>query len=231
MNPTQLSKQIMEELKALGRGSRQEHRPSAQRDFGVYTADLRGVVRRHKQSLKSQDAEFVLSLAHSLIDQNVSECRHVAYELIAAHSAARETLDQPTVESLGRGIDNWACVDTFCAYVAGAAWRAGHVPDDMFDSWAASEDLWWRRAAVVSTVALNTKSRGGTGDKVRTLRMCEKLVLDPEIMVQKAISWALRELVPWDRDAVEHFLLAHQETVSARVRREVRRKLDTGKKN
>jgi 3-methyladenine DNA glycosylase AlkD len=50
-------------------------------------------------------------------------------------------------------------------------------------------------------------------------------------MVQKAISWALRELVARDRKAVERFLAAHGDAVSSRVRREVLRKLRTGKKN
>lgn len=231
MNPTEVTTKIAGELEALGRGSRQGHRPSSQRDFGVYTKDLRAVVRRHKGELKSEGAAFVLQLAHRLIDQKVTECRQVAYELVAGHSAAREALDESSVEELGRGIDNWACVDNFCSYVAGAAWRAGHVSDSMIERWATSENPWWRRAAVVSTVALNTKSRGGTGDESRTLRVCESVVSDPEQTVQKAISWALRELVPWNRDAVERFLSAHESAISARVRREVRRKLDTGKKN
>lgn len=80
-------------------------------------------------------------------------------------------------------------------------------------------------------MALNTKSRGGKGDPERTLKVCKALISDPEIIVQKAISWALRELVPWDRSAVETFLDQHDENVSALVKREVKKKLVTGKKN
>ena len=92
-------------------------------------------------------------------------------------------------------------------------------------------DVWWRRAAVVCTVALNTKSKGGKGDTVKTLRICEALADDQEIMVQKAISWAIRELVPWDRAAVESFLAKYGDRVSSLVKREVEKKLRTGKKN
>lgn len=231
MNTNALAEEITNDLRALGRGSRQGHRPSAQDDFGVYTNDLRGVVKKHKKRLKSHDAELVLDLARALLAKNITECRQVAYELIMAHKPAQAALNESVVESLGKGMDNWACVDTFCSNVAGPAWREGQLEDATIERWASSEDVWWRRAAVVSTVALNTKSRGGTGDALRTLSICERLLCDTEVMVQKAISWALRELVPWDREAVETFILEHDGKLSARVKREVKRKLDTGKKN
>jgi 3-methyladenine DNA glycosylase AlkD len=49
-------------------------------------------------------------------------------------------------------------------------------------------------------------------------------------MVVKAMSWALRMLVAWDRAAVETFLARHEDRLAARVKREVRTKLRTGKK-
>ena len=45
------------------------------------------------------------------------------------------------------------------------------------------------------------------------------------------MSWALRELVPWDKQAVEGFLEEHDGVLVARVKREVRNKLETGLKN
>ncbi|MEM7794610.1 MAG: DNA alkylation repair protein [Cyanobacteria bacterium P01_C01_bin.118] len=231
MNVNKLAEEITNDLRDLGRGSRQGHRPSAQEDFGVYTNDLRSVVKTYRKRLKSHDAELVLDLAQALLAKKVTECRQVAYELITTHKLAQAALNENIVESLGEGMDNWACVDTFCSNVAGPAWREGQLKDTTIERWASSADLWWRRAAVVSTVALNTKSRGGTGDVARTLSICEPLLQDTEVMVQKAISWALRELVPWDREAVETFILKQDRNLSARVKREVKRKLDTGKKN
>ena len=48
---------------------------------------------------------------------------------------------------------------------------------------------------------------------------------------QKALSWALRELVVHDPDAVREFLEEHEDALAARVKREVRNKLTTGLKN
>jgi 3-methyladenine DNA glycosylase AlkD len=49
-------------------------------------------------------------------------------------------------------------------------------------------------------------------------------------MVVKALSWALRELVVWDPRAVRGFLEARGDALAPRVRREVRNKLETGRK-
>ena len=58
-----------------------------------------------------------------------------------------------------------------------------------------------------------------------------EIVGDYDDMVVKALSWALRELVPHDPDAVRDFLSQHEEALAARVKREVRNKLTTGLKN
>jgi hypothetical protein len=49
--------------------------------------------------------------------------------------------------------------------------------------------------------------------------------------VVKALSWALRALVQWDRAGVQRFLHQYGEKLTARVRREVGTKLRTGRKH
>jgi 3-methyladenine DNA glycosylase AlkD len=50
-------------------------------------------------------------------------------------------------------------------------------------------------------------------------------------MVVKALSWALRELVVHDPDAVKVFLKEHEDVLASRVKYEVGNKLRTGLKN
>ncbi len=133
--------------------------------------------------------------------------------------------------ALGEGIDNWVSVDTFSVLVAGPCWREGRVSDAAVRRWAHSRDRWWRRAAVVSTVALNLKSRGGRGDVARTIDVCAHVSADTDNMVAKGLSWALRELSKREKAPVRAFLSEHEDVLPARVKREVGRKLATGKKN
>jgi 3-methyladenine DNA glycosylase AlkD len=83
----------------------------------------------------------------------------------------------------------------------------------------------------VSTVALNNKARGGSGDTDRTLMICDMLVEDRDDMVVKALSWALRELSKRDPEAVRKFMQENKRRLAPRVTREVNNKLQTGLKN
>ncbi len=206
----------------------QNYFPSAQTILGVYAADMRSVVREYRKRTKTEPPATVIALAHAIIARNTLEGRQAAYEIVAAHKPAFASLKIADVEKLGKGIDNWASVDGFATTIAGRAWLAGKVMDADIQRWARSKDPWWRRAALASTVCLNIKSRGGSGDSKRTIAICEMLADDDHIMVHKALSWALRSLVEHDRKAVEAFLKRHE--LPALVRREVLRKLKTGRK-
>jgi 3-methyladenine DNA glycosylase AlkD len=195
------------------------------------TPSVRVVRRRYSAQLKQQPAGYVLDVARALLRQPERKTRWMAYELVTHHRPARQELNPQIVVELGQGMDSWDAVDTFGACISGPAWREGRVPDELIYEWAQSDDRWWRRAALVTTTELNKKSHGGKGDSPRTLAVCRLLVSDRDDMVVKALSWALRELVPWDAPGVAAFLEEHQEELAPRVKREVRNKLETGLKN
>lgn len=205
--------------------------PTAMRVLGTAVPSVRAVVRDVGKRVRNESAEAVVSLAGALVAACIFEVRHAGYEVLSRHRLAMEGLRTRDVERLGEGIDNWASVDTFATMVAGPAWREGGVTDAAVLRWAGSEDRWWRRTAVVATVALNQKARGGRGDTPRTLMMCERLVMDRDDMVVKGLSWALRALLVRDRAAVKGFLDGHGDGVAPRVRREVGNKLRSGFKN
>jgi 3-methyladenine DNA glycosylase AlkD len=193
------------------------------------TPNEQAIRRKCSQLLKKASPEFILDLARTLL-KNYGY-RGLAYELIANHRAAFQRIGEAEVEELGQGIDSWWSVDSFARILAGPAWLTGQISDELIRRWAHSEDLWWRRAALVSTVALNVRSHGGRGDVARTLGVCRLLVSDHDDMVVKAMSWALRELAVHDADAVGGFLSEHEDVLAARAKREVRNKLTTGLKN
>jgi hypothetical protein len=194
------------------------------------TPALRNLRREFSRKLRSRPPEEVLAAARALLRHGGGEHRFIAYELIFAHPPALASLDARGVEELGRGMASWGEVDCFACFVAGPAWRNRQMPDATVLGWAASADRWWRRAAVVATVPLNARSRGGGGDAERTLALCAKVVDDRDDMIVKALSWALRELAKRDAPAVAAFLRDHAARLAARVVREVTAKLTTGRK-
>jgi len=63
------------------------------------------------------------------------------------------------------------------------------------------------------------------------LKICKLLANDHEDMIVKALSWALRELVVHDPQAVWGFLETYESVLAGRVRREVTNKLISGLKH
>jgi 3-methyladenine DNA glycosylase AlkD len=192
------------------------------------TPAMREVRRKLSAKLKRAHPEDVKVVSLALAR---SGRRWLGCEVMCHHRAAMESVTIREVEAFGEGMASWDEVDGFGVLLAGAAWLDGRIGDADVRRWAKSDDFWWRRAALVSTVVLNAKSRGGRGDTRRTLMIAEMLAGDHEDMVLKAMSWALRSLVPWDEAAVRKFLGEHEDELAARVKREVLHKLRTGLKN
>lgn len=191
---------------------------------------LRSLRREYSRRVKALPAEDVVKIAATLIARGRVH-RFVGDELIAGRPDALAILGRTQLERLGSGISSWDQVDCFACYLSGPAWREGRIDDAAIVHWARSKDRWWRRAALVSTVPLNVKARGGRGDARRTLRICTLLIDDRDEMVVKALSWALRALAGQDPEAVRGFVKGHEARLAALVRREVQRKVATGRKN
>ena len=213
-NPQELARSIVNEMRALPIQN---------------TPNIRAIRRKYSGKLKNSDPELILNLAKEIYKN--PGYRWVAFELIRTHKAAFRCIGEAELHDFSGGLSSWGAVDCFAGILAGPAWQHRQIPDDLIHQWAHSEDSWWRRTALVCTVVLNRRSAGGTGDVSRTLEVCRILVDDKNDMVVKAMSWALRELIPHDADAVRDFLKKHENVLAARVKREVNNKLTTGLKN
>jgi 3-methyladenine DNA glycosylase AlkD len=235
MDKTDVVNEIMEALSDLGSAERREksrtYFPTSQKVLGVTSPDLKQVLKELKKKYSDLDSSDWISLCKALVATGVFECQVLAFELIGRDRKLLDTLEYRDLSSLGRNLDNWASVDHYTVGIFGVLWGRGVVKDEHIEALLESGNFWDRRVAVVSTVALNLKSRGGRGDTVRTLAVCERVVDERHDMIQKALSWALRELSKRDRNAVSLFMERHEKRLASRVIREVSHKLDFGTKN
>ena len=174
------------------------------------TANIRTIRRKHSRRLRSESADLVLALARELCKADTY--RWFGYELIQNHPGAFERLGEKELERFGQGLNSWWTIDAFARILSGPAWLKRQIHDNLIVKWARSKDRWWRRAALVSTVALNVRSQGGEGDVPRTLRVCRLLAGDRP-------------------KAVQRFLDEHASVLPSLVKREVKHKLKTGLKN
>ena len=226
---------IISDLKSVADPNRKEALkkmiPTSMESLGVRTPEMRNLFKKWWEELKLWSPEKLIKLSKGLVDRKNFEANQVAFELLWKNKSALGQLTLNDLQYLGKNMDNWATTDTFSVLLSGWAWRNKQISDSDVLSWLNSESFWWRRAAIVSTVPLNLRSRGGTGDTKRTLMICEKVIHERDDMIVKALSWALRELSKSDKKAVEIFIQKNKSKLASRVIREVNHKLKTGKKN
>lgn len=185
------------------------------------TRDVRNVRKYYSRLYRNAPPETLLAIAeHLLFDQGY---RFVPYELIYYHPGTIKLLNPDRVVALGKGIATWSSTDIYAHFIVGPAWKKGVISDETIDEWIHTDNIWWRRAALVSTIYLY-------GDVERMLKYGAMLVDDKEDMIIKALSWVLREASAYDPEAVRYFLLTHEDRLASRVKREVQNKLDTGLK-
>jgi 3-methyladenine DNA glycosylase AlkD len=205
--------------------------PTSMQVLGLKVPDQRKVIEDWRKKLSPFTEKLWIELSLWLVDTDILECQQVAFEFLWKNKKALQSLTPDQILTLGKNLDNWVSVDMYCMCITGFSWRTGNLQDKTLEQWAMNENRWIRRAALVSTVPLNLRARGGTGDVKRTLRICKLLVSDHDDMIVKAMSWALRELSKSDKQAVVGFLAENQNKLHSRVKREVETKLRTGKKN
>jgi 3-methyladenine DNA glycosylase AlkD len=235
MSITSTVNQVVDTLKEFSNPARVEkmktYAPTANKVLGVSNPQLQMVLKELKKAHAAWSPRQWINLSKALVACEIFECQVLAYELIGRNRKLLDALSYTDLEDLWRNLDNWASVDHFSVGIYGVMWGRGVVKDAHMDALLRSDNFWDRRVAVVSTVALNLKSRGGIGDTPRTLAVCERVVDDHQDMIQKALSWALRELSKRDREVVREFMEKYEGRLARRVVREVGHKLDFGTKN
>lgn len=230
-----LIKEIQEALEGMSTARRREmtlySAPTSQRVIGVTSPQLREVIKALKEQQRSWNEQQWISLCKALVQEDVFECQVIAFELINKDQRLLNALSYEDLMELWRNLDNWASVDHFTVGIYGVLWGRGVVKDHHIETLLGSDSFWDRRVAVVATVALNLKSRGGKGDTPRTLSVCERVVDERHPMIWKALSWALRELSKRDSEAVWDFLEKYESRMSRQAVREITHKLEFGTKN
>ncbi len=132
----------------------------------------------------------VIALVEELWRVPVHERRAAAVEVLEAHGEVLRAEDATLLERLLRESRTWALVDSLAASVVGPLVEREPSLGSVLDRWAADEDFWIRRSALL---ALLLPLRQGAGDFDRFARYAETMLAEKEFFIRKAIGWVLRD--------------------------------------
>jgi 3-methyladenine DNA glycosylase AlkD len=180
-------------------------------------ATQRAVGRLVKQ-LGVLDPVTVRDLAEELWREPVHERRLAAAFLLVHAAPVLSAHDAPLLERLIRESRTWALVDVLAGNAAGGIFRHDPHFGAVLDRWAADDDFWIRRSALLAL--LPSLHHGGTDADVRLIRYADAMVDEREFFIRKAIGWVMREAGKTDPDLVHGWLMRHAPHVSSVTWRE-----------
>lgn len=171
--------------------------------YGVQTSLVRQVQRQHKKDIQALHCKDALSLARKLFTSRIEE------QAVVANYILRVKLDCLTLSQfdyLDRVSDNfrsWSTVDGFCAEGACVLQSLlSKYPREtlkLLRKWSKAKNMWKRRASVVPF----TRKVGESGKFTKGgLELCDNLIWDREDLVQKAVGWALKDMMRGDKQKV-----------------------------
>jgi 3-methyladenine DNA glycosylase AlkD len=217
---------VAEALRAVGTAERaaQEKRylKSELEFFGVTVPALRRVVTGAVRGYPGLDEAGTVAWAVALWREPVHERRMAAVELLTLAAPRLGAGDLAVVQQLLRESGTWALVDGLAVNVAGAIALRDPRSWPVIDRWAADEDFWLRRSALL---ALLRGIRAGQPDLARFTGYAEAMLAEREFFIRKAIGWVLREISKRDPVWVASWTEQHQARMSGVTFREAVRRL------
>jgi 3-methyladenine DNA glycosylase AlkD len=215
---------LEQQLRAAGSSERaakeQTYLKSSLEHFGTSVPAIRSVAVRLWRDHPDLGHDDVVRLAEALWSAPVHERRMLTVEVLDRYPDRLSPGDLGLVERLVRQARTWALVDGLAVDVAGGivlAAPADPVVSATLDRWAADEDFWVRRAALLAEL----KGLRAGGDLARFARHADAMLEEKEFFVRKAIGWVLRETARTRPDEVVAWLAPRASRASGVTLREV----------
>ena len=196
------------ELRRLGTPERAEkERAYLKSDLAHYGASvpaIRGVAEATRKAHPDLTHDELTALAEVMWAEPVHERRMVTVELFDQFVDLLGVADADLLERLLGEARTWAIVDGLAASVVGTLVARDPEWGGVLDRWAAHDDFWLRRAALL---ALLVPLRKGGGDFERFGRYADAMLDETEFFIRKAIGWVLRDSARKRPDMVYEWLL------------------------
>jgi 3-methyladenine DNA glycosylase AlkD len=206
-------------FRALGTAARaagaKAYMKSALRFHGVDAAQLRGEAARYYDAEPTHDA--LVADATALFATDAFDLRSAAIALLERHDDLLAARDLPWLVELARTGACWAHVDYLVTKVIGPVLERTGDLARWSRAWAADDDFWIRRVALLSQ--LRPLRRGG-GDFALFAELAAPMLREREFFIRKAIGWVLREVSKRRPALVHDFLAEHAAACSGVTWRE-----------
>lgn len=178
--------------------------------YGVKTALVSQIAKKYFKLLPNKEKSQVFPLCEKLWQSSMMEESFIAcnwsYQLNKDYTPQDFAVFEHWVDQY---LSNWASCDTLCNHTIGTLIEM--YPDKIAElkTWTKSPNRWVKRASAVSLVV---PARKGLF-LAEIFEIAERLLIDPDDMVQKGYGWMLKEASRIHQQEVFKFVLDHRKTM------------------
>ncbi len=185
--------------------------------LGIPKPALKSLIKPYLKS--SRKAEIDWDFVAQCWEKPYREAQYTAVEYLLVHQAQLQAKDLPRLQGLITEKSWWDTVDNLDGLIGTLVWKEPALKADM-RAWAASENMWLRRAAIDHQQRLKEKT---------DTALLEEIVLmnlgSDAFFINKAIGWSLREYGKSDPAWLEDFLARHGDALAPLSLREAKKRL------
>lgn len=199
--------------------------------YGISNPIKRQIIKNWLQDHKNLSIEEFINLLNGLYSGDSYEEKCMAGMFLGYLPKLRKQIDLKLLDSWLDQLNGWAEVDSTC--------QSNFTQKELLESWdewkqflvnlSKDKNINKRRASLV----LLTGPVSHTEDKKLldiSLQNTDRLKIEKDILITKAISWLLRSLVQYHKQAVSEYIDKNMSTLPPIAIRETKRKILTGKK-
>jgi 3-methyladenine DNA glycosylase AlkD len=184
-------------------------------------------VRRHPDLERSEYVELLNCLYEGKSINEIS----IASRLLESFPRLRKTVEPRYLDAWLNRLHGWAEVDSLCQSKFSASEVLANLEEweDLLTRLASDNNVHKKRA---SLVLLTKPVRDSENTRLANLAFAniDRLKTERDILITKAISWLLRDLIKHNRQRVEAYIKENENTLPKIALRETRMKLLTGTK-
>ena len=171
------------------------------------------VVRRLSQTLFPKGRDLgkagILEACGDLLETGDRDARVIAFDWSFRCRKGFVKEDFAILEEwLEAYVDGWGSCDDLCTHALGALVHAFPETAERLKGWTESGHRWFRRGAAVALIyAVRRRT------PVPAFEMADRLLEDPDDLVQKGYGWLLKEVSRFDPEGVFGFVMDRRDTM------------------
>lgn len=209
---TSIIKQIKQELKRnidpVYRDGERKFFKEPIKNFGVRLPNRRKIAVQLWPEVKKLNKADLFNLTDKMFESGYSELTTIASNWLWRRREEFKADDFEIFQKwVDKYFDNWAKIDDFCTHTLG--YLVNQYPELTKEllKWTDSKNRWVKRAAAVSLIHPFSKKKKFIKEIFTT---AEKLLTDPDDMVQKGYGWMLKEASNHNQKEVFNFAMKHK---------------------